>query len=224
MTILKGYIDNIDEVLVLVDKYGDNFIKMYNQYGNTVVTAYAKYGDRATFAFKNHSDDALDWLKKNYGETSLNSRTYKEGFDNHLINGTLGQGQKGVVGGHNYDEFKKVLTDAGFDVDDCIINIKNHPTIEGIYEVEYHIPARAYGPNGDLVVIPGQYKTIAYPKTVYDPSIISDAQMIQWGKEAMESGVVTGRVINGYSSNGLKFTGFIDDATGEITNFYPVLE
>ena len=73
MTILKGYIDNIDEVLVLVDKYGDNFIKMYNKYGNTAVTAYTKYGNRATFAFKNHSDDALDWLKKNYGEGGLNS-------------------------------------------------------------------------------------------------------------------------------------------------------
>lgn len=75
-----------------------------------------------------------------------------------------------------------------------------------------------------MVVIPGQYKTITYPKTVYDPSIISDTQMIQWGKEAMESGVVTGRVVTGYSSNGLKFTGFIDEATGKITNFYPALE
>ena len=154
----------------------------------------------------------------------LNSRTYKEGFDNHLVRGTMGKGQKGVVGGHNYDEFKKVLIDAGYDVDDCIVNINNHPTIEGIYEVEYRIPARTYGPNGDLVVIPGQYKTIAYPKTVYEPSIISDAQMVQWGKEAMESGVVNGREIMGYSSNGLKFKGYVDTSTGEITNFYPVLE
>lgn len=48
--------------------------------------------------------------------------------------------------------------------------------------------------------------------------------MIQWGKETMESGVVNGREVMGYSSNGLKFKGYVDAFTGEITNFYPVLE
>lgn len=75
-----------------------------------------------------------------------------------------------------------------------------------------------------MEIIPNQYKTIKYPKTVYDSSVISNEQMIQWGKEAMESGVVNGRRIEGYASNGLKFEGFIDLTTDEITNFYPVLE
>lgn len=152
------------------------------------------------------------------------TRKYKEGFDEHLINGTLGKGSKGVVGGHNFDSFKKVLADAGFDIDDCIINIKKHPQIEGIYEVEYRIPARQYDANGELEIIPNQYKTIDYPKTLYDPNYISNEQMIQWGKEAMESGTIEGRKISGYASNGLKFEGYIDLSTEEITNFYPVLE
>lgn len=43
--------------------------------------------------------------------------------------------------------------------------------------------------------------------------------MIQWGKEAMEVGK-----ISGYAPNGLKFEGYIDLSTEEVTNFYPVLE
>lgn len=149
---------------------------------------------------------------------------YKEGFDSHLVNGTLGKGSKGIVGGHNLNEFKNVLTDAGFDVDDCFINMKEHPTIKGIYEVEYRIPAKKYGMTGELEIVPSQYKTIKYPKTVYDPSIISDFEIIEWGKEAMESGTIQGRNIYGYSLNGIRFEGYIDETTGKITNFYPVVE
>ena len=47
--------------------------------------------------------------------------------------------------------------------------------------------------------------------------------MIRWRKEAMEMGEVTGREIEGCASNGLKFRGYIDLTTGEITNFFPIL-
>lgn len=152
------------------------------------------------------------------------TKVYKEGFDTHLIDGKLGSGSKGVVGGHNFDSFKETLINAGFDIDDCIINVNKHPTIDGIYEIEYRIPARKYGATGELEIIPGQYKTIDYPKTVYDPAIISNEKAIEWGMEAMEEGIVSGRNIYGYASNGLKFEGYIDLETGMITNFYPVLE
>ena len=151
-------------------------------------------------------------------------RGYKVGFDEHLVKGTMGKGGKGVVGGHNFDEFKKVLLDAGYDINDCIVDITEHPSIKGIYEVRYRIPARQYGATGNLEIIPNQYKIVKYPKTVYEPSIISDEQMIQWGKEAMDSGIINGRNIYGYASNGLRFEGYIDETTGAITNFYPVLE
>ena len=177
-----------------------------------------EFGEEFVEAFRQNGDEAVEeFLKKSEGGSG--TRLYKEGFDEHLINGTLGNGNKGVVGGHNYDSFKKVLIDAGFDIDDCIINIKKHPTIDGIYEIEYRIPARQYGSNGELEIIPNQYKTIDYPKTVYDPAIISNEQMIQWGKEAMESGTIAERKISGYASNGLKFEGYIDLTTQEITNF-----
>ena len=40
----------------------------------------------------------------------------------------------------------------------------------------------------------------------------------------MDSGTVVGRKIFGYSSNGLRFEGYIDLMTEEVTNFYPVFD
>lgn len=47
--------------------------------------------------------------------------------------------------------------------------------------------------------------------------------MVKWGEEAMKNGEVVGRKITGTSLNGLKFQGYIDEATGEVTNFFPIL-
>lgn len=78
-------------------------------------------------------------------------------------------------------------------------------------------------------IIPETYKNIPNPKTVYDPSKISDENIIKWDKEAMEEGiknnrVTNGREIDGYAQNGLKFKGYIDEETKEITNFFPTLK
>ncbi|TRZ40240.1 hypothetical protein CEQ21_04690 [Niallia circulans] len=62
------------------------------------------------------------------------------------------------------------------------------------------------------------------PKTVYDPSIVSDEQLIEWGKEAMKNGEVNGRVVDGIASNGVRFRGFLNLETNEITNFFPTIE
>ena len=59
---------------------------------------------------------------------------------------------------------------------------------------------------------------------MYDPTKITDDEMIKWGKEAMKNGIKNGRVINGVASNGLKFRGYIDEVAGVITNFHPVLK
>ncbi|MEH7355162.1 hypothetical protein V7150_16515 [Neobacillus drentensis] len=45
-----------------------------------------------------------------------------------------------------------------------------------------------------------------------------------WGKEAMQNGTKNGRTIDGVAKNGLKFRGCIDEVTGEVTNFFQVLE
>ncbi|MGF9601139.1 EndoU domain-containing protein [Bacillus subtilis] len=52
---------------------------------------------------------------------------------------------------------------------------------------------------------------------------MSNEQMLQWGEEAMKNGEIVGRKVTGYAKNGLKFEGYIDEATGEITNFSPTL-
>lgn len=68
-------------------------------------------------------------------------------------------------------------------------------------------------------------KVVNYPKTIYDPSVISDAQISTWSREAMQNGMfnqVNGTV-SGYASNGLKFVGYLDDK-GVIKNFYPVFD
>lgn len=151
---------------------------------------------------------------------------YKADFADHLINaqGIVRKGNKGVVGGHNFDSFKKILIDQGWSLDELIISQKSHPTIKGVYEINYQIPALDAAQNS----IKGQYKNIPFPKTVYDPKLISNETMVTWGKEAMEqafsNNTISGRVIDGIAKNGLKFRGYIDEATGEITNFFPVFE
>lgn len=69
-------------------------------------------------------------------------------------------------------------------------------------------------------------KKVADPKTVYDPNIISDEKMYNWGKAALEPQIRAGNVVNGIVKgevNGLKFVGYVDDG-GEIRNFYPVFD
>ncbi|WP_336750230.1 CdiA family toxin C-terminal domain-containing protein [Bacillus altitudinis] len=116
-------------------------------------------------------------------------------------------------------EFEKVFIDNGWDIQKCIISKKLHSKFKGIYEVEYGLPAL----NREGNIIPGELKKVRTPKTVYDPRLISDKKMLQWGEEAMKNGKIEGRKITGTSKNGLKFEGYIDEATGEITNFFPTL-
>ncbi|WP_246096622.1 CdiA family toxin C-terminal domain-containing protein [Paenibacillus sinopodophylli] len=160
-----------------------------------------------------YSDDNVTWVTKNNFE-------YVGGFDDHLINAQsiVRKGNKGIVGGHNLDSFEKILTDQGWNLDDLIVSKTPHSTISGVYQIHYRLPAL----DRELNVIPDQYKNISHPKTVYDPSVISNDQIIQWGKEAMANGKIVGREIRGTASNGLKFTGYLDE-NGKVTNFFPTI-
>ena len=121
---------------------------------------------------------------------------FLEGYDKHLIEvqtkiisgkieTVIRKGNKGIVGGHNFDDFEQALKDKLWNIDDCIISKKPHPTIDGIYEVEYRIPAL----NNKGEIIPGEFKYIPNPKTIYDPNIISNEEILEWGKEAMKDGL-----------------------------------
>ncbi|HZG76703.1 MAG TPA: RHS repeat-associated core domain-containing protein [Paenibacillus sp.] len=153
-------------------------------------------------------------------EGMSNGLKFKAGFDKHLIEveDVVRKGNKGIVGGHNLENFEKAFTDRGWSLDENIISKTTHPTVSGIYEIKYQIPAVDTKGN----IIPGQYKNIPNPKTVYDPSVISNEQMLQWGQEAMKKGIINGRIVTGTASNGLKFQGYIEN--GEITNFFPTLK
>ncbi|WP_228481662.1 CdiA family toxin C-terminal domain-containing protein [Listeria welshimeri] len=139
----------------------------------------------------------------------------------HLNNseGFIRKKGKGVIGGHNMDSFYDELRQQGFNIDDCIINKKPHPTVEGIYEVEYRVPKEVKGQ-----LVPNEYKNISRPKTVYDPNVFSTDEIYKLGIEAMQNGTINGNIVEGFASNGLKFTGYIDSVTGEITNFFPTLK
>ncbi|MEQ7052843.1 EndoU domain-containing protein [Paenibacillaceae sp. P-4] len=153
--------------------------------------------------------------------TGKNAFTYAADFEDHIINvqGIVRKKNKGVVGGHNRENFEKAFTNEGWSLEDCIIYERKHPYIDGITELKYGIPALDREGN----IIAGELKSIPKPKTVYDPQKISDADIIKWGKEAMENGRVDGRVVRGNSSNGLEFEGYIDETTGKITNVFPIV-
>ena len=151
---------------------------------------------------------------------------------NHLIYGDgIKTGQGGVSGAHNKNNFYKTLNDKfepifrkeglEFSASDCIEGSIVHPKIPGVEQIRYKLPAM----NQNNTVNQGVYKKLKAPKTVYDPSVISDEQMLQWGKEAMKNAdCIEQRYISGTASNGLRFEGYIDIKTNTITNFHPVLE
>ncbi|QWG84899.1 WXG100 family type VII secretion target [Bacillus mycoides] len=154
------------------------------------------------------------------GTVGANNFKFGDNAKNHLKNVDNISTKKGVSGGHNMDEFYNTLKNQGVDVEDLIVSKKSHPSIEGIYEIEYKIPRKDMAGN---IAEPVSYKNIKEPKTIYDPAMISDDKIYQWGKEAMKKGTINGRLVEGTASNGLKFRGYLNDA-GEITNFFPILD
>ncbi|MDP4097329.1 EndoU domain-containing protein [Paenibacillus sp. P96] len=183
-----------------------------------------RLGDGGKYTLGGEDQDKLkDKISEGMGNAVpviKNNFEFVNGFDDHMINaqGIVRKGNKGVVGGHNLENFEKILTDQGWKLDDIMISRTPHPTVPGVYQVQYRLPAL----DRELNVIPGQYKNIPHPKTVYDPNVISNDQMIKWGKEATEHGEIVGREIRGTASNGLKFTGYLDE-NGKVTNFFPTI-
>lgn len=161
------------------------------------------------------------YIKKILKSFTGKKRNFKPGYDKHLmeVQDIVRKKGRGVVGGHNLNNFENAFKERGWDLDECIISKRKHPSIEGVYEIEYRLPKQDMAGN----IIPGEFKKVTHPKTVYDPNIISDKQILKWGEEAMKKGKVVGRNISGSSSNGLQFQGFVDDS-GEITNFFPTLD
>ncbi|EAK9824465.1 hypothetical protein FDQ22_14035 [Listeria monocytogenes] len=145
----------------------------------------------------------------------------------HIFKGE-GISRQGVVSGaHNIEEFYRVLTEAGYSLDDCIISQKPHPYLEGITEITYRIKRHKLTPSGILTDPPEYRISRAYSKTVFDPAVYSNEQIYEWGLEAMKNVIEVnegGGYVIGEASNGLKFKAFFVEDSGVINNFFPILE
>lgn len=134
---------------------------------------------------------------------------------------------KGVNGAHNMKELEQYDIAVSQTLTKESINITSktpHPTMKGIYKIEYQMPTldRAQNPTGGWRNWKG---TDPFVKTVYDPAIISDKQMAQWGREAFAEAQAAGRVGSrewtGYTPNGLKIHGYIDEqGTKAVRGFF----
>ncbi|WP_152392589.1 CdiA family toxin C-terminal domain-containing protein [Paenibacillus guangzhouensis] len=163
---------------------------------------------------------------------------YKEGYYIEHLTGEIKSVSdwKGVSGGHNYDEFKKYFGENGkYALEE--VNKLPHPDINGIYDLEYRMKVEIKNYKGEGT---GQYKYIPkenkdpFKKTIYDPNILSNDDIVKFGNEAMENGISKSQVrqlesqgkelIQGTATNGLKYEGIKNVETGEIENFWPVLK
>lgn len=158
---------------------------------------------------------------------------FRSDYEDHIKNRDFSNpSQKnGVSGAHNIDEFEifdvsvnPLLTKESIKITGRI----PHPTVKGIYNIEYEMPKL----NGQLQVTGWRLdKGKPFVKTVYDPSVISDRQMAQWGREAfadaMQKNPVKSGATNirwrGTASNGLEFQGYADTkGTDSVRTFFPI--
>ncbi len=165
--------------------------------------------------------------------------------DSYYVEHTTGPVEKfternGLSGGHNYEEFKNYFNSNSNKYELEAVVKKEHPDIDGIFDIEYKVKYEKMdytGKNGT-----GEYKVIpngekVYKKTVYEPTIISNEEIIELSKKAMEEGLYNKReipllkqkkikILGQTELNGkeLKFEGIMNSETGEIENAYPVLD
>ena len=157
---------------------------------------------------------------------------FRDDYESHIKEREFSKpSQKsGVNGAHNLDELEQYAIKPGTVQTKDSINIISktpHPTVKGIYKIEYQMPKL------DVKGQPtGLWRNKSganlFEKTVYDPKVISDAQMAQWGREAFADAVKNGftgqkREWIGTSSNGLRMQGYIDDkGSNAVRTFFPI--
>jgi hypothetical protein len=121
--------------------------------------------------------------------------------------------KKGVLGGHNLDSFNQVATDKNLK----IVSSTGHPTVKGLTQIEYQIPS--FDRAGNVA----GYKNKVFRKTVYDPKVISDNQVIDLGQQAAAKGYqgATSQGLSQFTSEagGIDFRVYIRNDI--IDNFHP---
>ncbi|WP_207645676.1 CdiA family toxin C-terminal domain-containing protein [Lachnobacterium bovis] len=172
-------------------------------------------------------------------KAKLEKVKFKEGrYEHHMSYAEKFTDQGGASGGHNLKNFKEGIANSKYTLDHY--KAIKHPDIDGVYDIEYTLKRPVKDYTGKP--IPGEFKHVPggkriFKKTVYDPNVISDNEMIKLSKDAMKEAVKSGRkrvmdkqnkvLYQGkvsYKGKTLKFEGFENMNTGEIENAYPVLE
>ena len=125
--------------------------------------------------------------------------------------------KNGVGGAHTIESFNQAVKDYNL----RIVSKTEHPTVKGIYQIEYEIPLK-----NKKLEYTGDYKSVE-PKTVYDPNIISDEKILEWGQQAanngLENAIINNRSAFNSTVNGVEFRVYVDLKTKTIRNFHPKL-
>ena len=120
--------------------------------------------------------------------------------------------RNGIGGAHNLDEFMRYSNE--FD----IVSSTPHPSMSGINKIEYRLFAK--DAQGNLT---GTLQQRSHFKTVYDPAVISDSDMLTWGRQAAAQAQSAGPLSRewvGTAPNGLAFRGYLDN-TGAVRTYFP---
>ena len=152
---------------------------------------------------------------------------FRDDYESHVKQRefTKASQKTGVSGAHDINEFEKYGVKLGVVQTKESINIISktpHPTVKGIYKIEYQMPK--LDAKGQPT---GLWRNKVFPKTVYDPAVISDKQMAEWGRQAFADAVQKNAVElngkwHGQSPNGLEFEGYVDQSTKAVRTFYPL--
>ena len=142
--------------------------------------------------------------------------SYRQDLPKHLQTFDVFTQKNGVGGAHNLDAFNQAVAEKSI----RIISKTEHPTVKGIYQIEYEVPKfdKQLRPTGD-------YKTIKKPKTVYDPAIHSDDKILQLGQEAAAKGlddaIADRKKQFTQKAGGITFRVYVNLDTKVVTNVHP---
>ncbi|WP_145932024.1 DUF637 domain-containing protein [Yersinia bercovieri] len=125
--------------------------------------------------------------------------------------------KKGIHGTHNADIFNQAVSANGVKIINRALG-----QVRGITHVKYQIPAKDR--TGNTV----GYKAEIFEKTIYDPKIFSDEKMLILGQQAAANGYQSAKALGAREykaeSNGVKFQVFLDQNSGAVINFFPVIK
>ena len=208
-------------------KFGLNLMEASTAMGFGAAAGYAKVGlsnVKSLISGKNkaYPTSGMDGYKR----TNVGDEDYPEGIHfsmnlkNHLIQGEGINQRRGVIGGHNKENFLNTLSQGGGRI------VKEESTnVDGITRIHYEIPRLGRDGKPD-----GTYKAISSPKTVYDPIKFSDHEMLEMGQKAVAKGYsdllernrLDPKVYqDSQKINGIKFHYYIDTETKGVTNVHP---